>query len=73
MNRGLAYRNRFIVDIDAIDAKSRPAVAQPHAGYQLAKARDCPLKRMRDSPGTDCPSALAAVSAIARTGPAMSE
>ena len=46
MNRGLAYRNRLIVDIDTIDAKSRPAVAQPRAGYQLAKARDCPLKRI---------------------------
>ena len=38
--------DRLIVDIDAIDAKSWPAVAQPRAGYQLAKARDCPLKRI---------------------------
>ena len=46
MDRGLAHRNRSIVDIDAIDDKGRPPVAQPRAGYHLAEARYCPLKRI---------------------------
>ena len=44
MDRRLAHRDRPITDIDGVDAKGRPAVAQPRAGNQLAKGCDSPLE-----------------------------
>ena len=46
MNRGLAHSDQPIADIDSVDAKGRPAVAQPRAGNQLAESCDSALKRI---------------------------
>ena len=46
MDRGLAHGDQPIADIDGVDAKGRPAVAQPRAGDQLAESCDSPLKRI---------------------------
>jgi hypothetical protein len=43
---GLAHGDQPIADIDGVDAKGRPAVAQPRAGNQLAESCDSPLKRI---------------------------
>ena len=44
MDRRLAHRDQPIADIDGVDAKGRPAVAQPRAGNQLAEGRNRPLE-----------------------------
>ena len=44
MDRRLAHRDQPLADIDGVDAKRRPAVAQPRTGNQLAEGRDRPLE-----------------------------
>ena len=44
MDRRLAHRDQPLADIDGVDAKGRPAVAQPRTGNQLAEGRDRPLE-----------------------------
>jgi hypothetical protein len=73
MDRRLAHRNYPIADVDGVDAKSRPAMAKPRAGNQLTEGCDSLWDALRDTPGSGCSSAAAAISAIARTGPAKSE
>ena len=46
MDRSLAHRDHPIADIDRVDAKGRPAVAQPRAGNQLAEGCYSPLGRI---------------------------
>ena len=46
MDRRLAHRDHPIADVEGIDAKVRPSVAQPRTCNQLAEGCDSPLERI---------------------------
>jgi len=73
MDRRLAHRDQPIADIDGVDAKAGRRWLNPARATNWQSAATARWNPLRDSPGSGCTSAAAAISAIARTGPAISE
>ena len=73
MNRCLTHRRKPAVDLDGVDPERGPLVAQPRARNKGAQSGAGAMEPVARQPGNGCARTLAAISAIARTGPAISE